>query len=286
MIIQNTTLVITLYNEAASIAAFLTSYKAQTAYPQECIVVDGGSTDNTVSILEQFKNNHPQISLTIIIDDTANKKHRKSPIAYGRNIGIAQAKHENIITTDGGCILHKDWFKTIAEDLIKNNRDVIGGIFDIYKVNEFQEKVRDIFIYPISVFRSSNFIPSSRNFGFKKQCWEDVGGYPEDVDFCGEDYLFVLNLKKKYTISFNENAIVYWCIPKNKEEAYKNKYSYGFGDGQIRKYLPKRLLGFMLSPLNALKKSKGNLSNFWLYQTMLYKFYKGYLDGYIKGRGK
>ena len=46
-------LIITVFNEEKSIVEFIESLNTQTVYPNEFIVVDGGSKDRTVQLLEE-----------------------------------------------------------------------------------------------------------------------------------------------------------------------------------------------------------------------------------------
>ena len=85
-------LISTVYNEEANISAFLQSYKKQTRTADEYIIVDGGSTDTTVSIIENFSKENPNLNIKLIIDETCSKKFSKGPIAKGRNIAIKNAQ--------------------------------------------------------------------------------------------------------------------------------------------------------------------------------------------------
>ena len=50
-----TTLITTVLNEEETIGDFLKSLSSQTKLPDEIIIVDGGSTDKTLSIISNFK---------------------------------------------------------------------------------------------------------------------------------------------------------------------------------------------------------------------------------------
>ena len=47
--------VTTVFNEEKTINKLLDSIKKQTVYPDEVIIVDGGSTDNTLSVISNFQ---------------------------------------------------------------------------------------------------------------------------------------------------------------------------------------------------------------------------------------
>ncbi len=85
------TLVFTVLNEAKSIRTLLDSIAAQTRLPDEIVVCDGGSHDDTANILR----NEPRLNIRVIEAQGAN-------ISRGRNIAIAAASHDLIACTDAG----------------------------------------------------------------------------------------------------------------------------------------------------------------------------------------
>src|SRR5659263_396804 len=54
MILKKVSFIITLFNEEKDISAFLDSLFEQSALPEEIVIVDGGSTDNTLDILINY----------------------------------------------------------------------------------------------------------------------------------------------------------------------------------------------------------------------------------------
>ena len=91
---------------------FLDSLRAQTRPPDETIIVDGGSTDGTLEVLEQATN------LTVISEPGAN-------ISRGRNVAIAAAAHDVIAATDADCTLAPDWLERLLVP-IEDGADVRG----------------------------------------------------------------------------------------------------------------------------------------------------------------
>ncbi len=84
--------VATVRNERATIAAFVDSLIRQTRSPEEIVIVDGKSTDGTTEILEHYAAEHG----IIVISTRCN-------IAEGRNIGVRSARGDVIAVTDAGC---------------------------------------------------------------------------------------------------------------------------------------------------------------------------------------
>lgn len=274
-------LISTLYNEENNIIQFLESYKKQTKKADEYIIVDGGSTDKTVELIRGFANNNPDLNIKLIIDETCSIKYTKGPVAKGRNVAIENAKHEYIIGTDAGCVLPANWLEEIIKPFDDDSIDVVSGWCKGLEENEFQKFFAKYCMPTLESVNRGEFLPSSRNIAFKKSCWEKVGKYPEKT-LTAEDTIYDLKLKEAgFKFSFNENAIVYWDLPRNIKEAYHKLYAYGYGDGQymIAKY--RYFLRFLclILPVKFYKLLFSNPKNFAFKYICLFANVKGYVAG-------
>ena len=274
-------LITTVFNEENSIIEFVRSLNDQTIYPDELIIVDGGSNDNTVQLLKE--NICPGIHFRLIIDETCSKKHSKGPIARGRNVAIQKTKYKNILVTDAGCVLDQNWVKQMIFSFENKKADVVSGWYKAKVTNDFQKEISTIFCPPLENLNTETFLPSSRSLGFKKELWEKVKGYPED-SYTAEDTLFDLKIFKiAKNIVFNEKAFVYWNIPEDKKELKQKLYQYGYGEGQQKIFLTKNFLKILLLiffPILILAVLLGfkNIRVFTFY----YYFSKGFLSGLFK----
>ena len=118
----NVSVICTVLNEGKSLDKLLISLTRQTYPPDEIVVVDGGSTDNTVTLLKNFADTH-HLPLNVIESPGAN-------ISRGRNIAIQAASHPIIASTDAGVRLDDHWL----EELIKPFKNspapaVVSGFF-------------------------------------------------------------------------------------------------------------------------------------------------------------
>jgi glycosyltransferase involved in cell wall biosynthesis len=93
--------IVTVLNEGESIRRLLDSLAAQTCRPDEVIIVDGGSRDNTVAVLEEYAQRLP---LHIFVEPGAN-------ISEGRNRAIERAQGDILAITDAGVALEPDWLE-------------------------------------------------------------------------------------------------------------------------------------------------------------------------------
>ncbi len=209
-------LIFTVKNEENSISNLLESILYQTKLPDEIIIVDGGSTDNTIKIINQYKN---QLPINLIVKKGVN-------VPEGRNIAISSAKYDYIAATDGGCVLDKNWVYEITNPLKNNKIDVVSGTYIVTGESLFQKLTGKLIMYDFNKVDSNSFSPSSRSIAFRKKAWIDVGGYPEWL-ISGEDTYFNQKLRilgKKFYL--NKKAIVYWESRKSSKKLFKQFFQY------------------------------------------------------------
>jgi glycosyltransferase involved in cell wall biosynthesis len=215
-------IICTVKNEEETIEDFLLSICRQTMAPDEIIIVDGGSSDRTIAIVQNYLT---QLPIRLIMANGAN-------ISTGRNIAVTNSKNEIIAGADGGCKLHPEWLENITRVFEKNPRmDVVSGVYSPWCKSEFEEVASHLVFPSISKLNSDTFLPSSRSIAYKKSMWKEVGGYPEWLKTAEDTYFDVQCKRNGAKFFLATDAIVYWRVRSTLKAIFRQYYNYAKGDG-------------------------------------------------------
>ena len=121
-------LYIPVYNGESTIERVLKSALELDPGPNEIIVINDGSTDDTLKILNKYN------SKIKIINNIQNKG-----LAYSRNIGIEKAVNENVASIDSDVEVSSSWLKELNDTKNKFNSAMSGS--------KLIEKLKDENIY-------------------------------------------------------------------------------------------------------------------------------------------
>ena len=220
-------LISTVRNEASNVDIWLNTLLEQSRLPDEIVICDGGSKDDTVELIRTRAADFP-IPIRLIEEPGAN-------IARGRNIAIQQVQYEVIACADFGSEFDRDWLQNLILPFESaTNVDVSCGFSQVKPVNAFSQIAAQYFVPEINQVDPQQFIPSGRNFAMRKSVWEQAGGFPEYLTFAGEDTLFALNAKlQTRRWAFVPQATVYWDGPTTLRRLYRTFYRYARGDGEM-----------------------------------------------------
>jgi glycosyltransferase involved in cell wall biosynthesis len=219
----------TVLNEGENLRSLLDSLIYQTRQPDEVVLCDGGSTDNTLELIEAYKRWLP---LVVIKEPGAN-------ISQGRNRAIETAAGPVIAATDAGVVLAPHWLEELVRPIEEENAAVVSGWFEPDPYTDFEVVMGATVLPALEDIRPAAFLPSSRSVAFIKVAWQQSGGYPEWLDY-SEDLIFDLALRERYgPFPFAPKAVVYFRPRKNLRAFARQYYLYARGDGKANLW-PKR----------------------------------------------
>ncbi len=245
-------LIVTVKNEAQSLPNLLDSIAAQTRAPDEIVIVDGGSTDGTLVVLNSYATRLPLKILSLF---GAN-------ISQGRNAAIRAATGDVICSTDAGVRLDATW----VEELVQPFEDggwktedgnemssvighppsvtVVSGFFVPDPQTVFETALAATTLPALTDVHPERFLPSSRSIAFRKSAWQKVNGYPEWLDFC-EDLIFDFALRDAgCRFTFAPRAIAYFRPRESLRAFCKQYYQYARGDGKANLWFKRHVIRY------------------------------------------
>lgn len=201
-------------NEENNIARVLAAIEEQSYPSDQVIIIDGGSTDNTLDEIKKYTQ-HSSLNITTLTSDFAN-------IAYQRNLGIKYSRNEIILNVDAGTYLSENYATNIIGPFLEyKDLDLSIGMH--------YPKI----IYPWSIHFSSaerfkrRMEPCGACIAYRKSIALQIGLYPEYTTYAGEDTFFCYKYKKlsKHWI-FNKSAFIFWEHPDSFRKAQDKVMSY------------------------------------------------------------
>ena len=234
-------LIISTYNRPDALALCLESVKRQKRLPDEVIIGDDGSREDTKLMIESFQKDFPVPLLHIWQEDKGFR------LAKCRNKCIAKSKYEYIIQIDGDMILHP-YFVADHISCAREGFYIKGGRVNITRAKTEQLCINRTYDYlgffsrgltrrenSIHCLILARYLAVRRktrpglgcNMSFWKKDLIQVNGYDEYyVGWGGEDYdlsIRLLNIGcKKLAIKFAAIGFHLWHEDKYMENKEKN----------------------------------------------------------------
>ena len=200
--------VIPLYNKALSITRCLNSVNNQTVLPDELIIINDGSQDNSLEIVKNWVSKNTKIECQII--DQLNQG-----VSYTRNKGVALSRNNFVAFLDADDEWSED-FILYSQKNILNNQDIslvtcrhkiVDEILGTYIPNqEFGNKEVGVIENYSSLARNYPIVNSSKTV-VNKTYFEKVGGFPEDAKV-SEDLFLWIRLSDCAPIAYTNKLLV------------------------------------------------------------------------------
>ena len=197
--IEKVSVIIPVYNREKTIARTVDSVLEQSMKPEEIIVVNDGSTDNTAHVIKEYGN-----KITIL-----NMQQNSGPSA-ARNEGVAYAQSEWIAFLDSDDC----WGK----DKLKNQKAYLDR-YPFYQIMQSEEiwirngnrvnpcrhhEKKSGWIWEPSLYRC---LVSPSGVMLKKSLFQRYGGFDEDLPVC-EDYDLWLKISRDNPVGLDSTMSV------------------------------------------------------------------------------
>lgn len=192
-------LVIPAKDESASLPALASSIARQSFQPDEVIIVDGGSQDDTVNIVRRLSEDYPKLR---VIETSG-----ASP-GQGRNIGIRESRNDWVALTDAGITLSDDWLERLTDKVSEGSAtDIVCGNYSPTTASLFER------------IAAVTYVPAQRqgeirgktiaSYLMRKEVWAKVGGFPDMR--AAEDLAFMEAAEKEgFKFASAPDAMVMW----------------------------------------------------------------------------
>ena len=222
------TLVTTVLNDRQGCVSFFEQMEAQVLLPDEIVIVDGGSTDGTWEFLHCYQ---PSKSYSLNVF-----QEKKCNVARGRNLAIASAKYDIIVSTDIGCTWESQWLQELAQPLIHNEQmEAVMGSWQV-RLEDLKSdwaKVEYALLDRPKLIANQTSHASSRSIAYRKSLWGKIGGYPEDLTLAGDDMVFALLLHQHTTnVGYSPIPRCYWERPSTLKSFCKESRRNFLGGGE------------------------------------------------------
>ena len=135
ILMDKISVIIPVYNVSKYLEKCLKSVLEQSYKNLEIILVNDGSSDDSLKICEQYEKKYSKIKLIDL--------EKNYGISYARNKGLLYAKGKYIIFIDSDDWLEINMIESLYNNLVKNNADM--SICDYYINFEKKEKIHNLY---------------------------------------------------------------------------------------------------------------------------------------------
>jgi len=209
------TIVIPVFNEQDHITACLKAIAAQTIMPNEVIVVDNNSTDNTVKLAKQF----PFVRVL---------SEPKQGVLYAKNRGFSAARGDIIGRLDADSLLPPRWVERVKQFMTDTSYAALTG-----PVNYYDMPLPETNYHLDHWMRSSiyNWSPKSpflfgSNMAIRKSVWKDLSSKLCTDTYMHEDLDLAIHLYKSGQKILYSNQLLAGASGRRYNDSPRRFYRY------------------------------------------------------------
>ncbi|RKE98275.1 glycosyltransferase [Ichthyenterobacterium magnum] len=199
-------------NEAENLKQFLPSILEQEYQNFEVVLINDDSTDETLKVMEAFKEKHSSIKIVnvkTIEKFWGNKK-------YALTLGIKAATHNFLLFTDADCKpVSRHWISEMSSHFSNTKSIVIGyGAYKKIKGSFLNKLIRFETLLSATQYFSyailgQPYMAVGRNLAYRKETFFVANGFMNHMEIkSGDDDLFINQVSNKLntSISISKNS--------------------------------------------------------------------------------
>jgi glycosyltransferase involved in cell wall biosynthesis len=224
--------VICAHNEQEWIARTLDSLLQQKRLPDETIVVDNASTDQTAEITQNFIAAHPGRGIRIV-------QESKKGLHHAREAGWRSATSEVVVMTDADITFPKDWLRKIEQAFAADSDlAAVTGICrynDALPIANWVTVMGDQLYQPqgiglrLGLNKTGEYVLSGGNSAYRRRVLEAVNGYLNKPQGILEDRYMSQKIQQGgYKIRFLRTLKVWHTFRRFKKEGWRGYIHYIF----------------------------------------------------------
>ncbi len=249
---MNVAVVIPTYNRQSLLKRAIDSVLNQTLSPCEIIVVDDGSSDNTLNVLNEYRD-----SIKII-----TQKNRG--VSAARNRGVYAACSKWVLFLDSDDVWHKDKLKIQTNFHKKNPHILFSHTNEVWIRDEkiISQKKKHKKPTGECFYENLDFCKiSPSTVMIKKELFEKCGGFDEELKVC-EDYDLWLRVLKRVSVGLIDDALTYKYAGGWEQLSFGSDYHDLYQIKALMKHLPdSRVESVILRKLSILHKGAKKYKN-------------------------
>lgn len=217
------------YNQADYLEDAIESAYSQTLQPHEIIVIDDGSTDNSLDIARRYEfREFPGVESPVRVISQVNKG-----LASARNTGIMNATGDYLLFLDADDILLENAVARISQEIMQTNADIVAPSF-----KEFGKSNRDVILAGFTM----DDLKTANRLGYfsaiRRSALLECGGYSPRMTWGYEDWHLWFDLfRRGKTIAIIQEQLLMYRVKDSSMITTANAHAQELY-GQIQKDFP------------------------------------------------
>ncbi len=202
-------IIVPLYNKENAIRQTIQSVLDQSFKDYELLIVDDGSTDNSLAVVRSF--NDKRIRLV---------SKTNGGVSDARNFGIKNAKSDYIFLLDADDTITKNCLSILNKLTLDYQNEFVFSANFILRSSDNKENVfcrgknEELISKTLKAIWTRKAYPRTGSMLIKKQCFEQVGYFRTDISVF-EDLEFTIRLAKQYHIAYSPKIIMTYVTEHN-----------------------------------------------------------------------